>query len=92
MRDENESATCSEPSDEGLESYKVCWKVNMYAKQWFRQERTARENQHDLGILKHRVDELEERLKGINGLSIHKCKSKTKYYSVWYQLPWITNP
>ena len=52
MRDENESVTCSEPSDEGLESYKLCWKVNMYAKQWFRQERTARENQHDLGILR----------------------------------------
>jgi len=35
MRLDGDSPTVSEPSDEGLESYKICWKVDMYCKQWF---------------------------------------------------------
>ena len=34
MRLDGESPTVSEPSDEGLESYKICWKIDMYCKHY----------------------------------------------------------
>ena len=54
--------TLEEPSDEGVESYKLCWKVNMYAKQWFGQEIRVE-------ACEEKVKQMEMRLEACNNHS-----------------------